>query len=369
MAQHLVIALDLARRFLRWWLAELAFLVPPMLRKRFAGGDVVALTLGIEQATLTHEIGGKARLLGHIPADRAPGTAARIQKLLESVPNLRQRVARGRVPVAIRLAPDQALRTRVSLPVAAEANLRQALVFQLDRRTPFAPETVHFAHRMLERDEEAKQLEVELAVVPRSLVADAITTGRALGLRASIVEIAGATPADAPSGNLLPENERPRRRPATLAMRVATAAAALAIVAGVYQPIRAAHSRAAELQQKVAAAKDLALRGRKLKDEVAKLTEAEQFLIGGKKTTLSATEILFELTRVLPDDTWIQDLHVGADEIRISGFSKSSSNLIKLLEQSGAFVNPQFRSAVTQDQASGKERFELTAKIAKRSMS
>jgi general secretion pathway protein L len=369
MAQRLAIALEFAHRFFRWWLAELAFLVPPLLRKRLGADDVLVAALAADQAILSHESGGKACVLGHVPAEATPAASAKVQKLLGRIPGLRQRFAAGRIPVALRLPSDQALRTPVILPLAAEANLRQALAFQLDRRTPFQADTVHFAHRIVRRDEAAKQLEVELAVVPRSVVAAAITTGRGLGLRPSAVDVAAPTPGGAPSGNLLPEDERPRRRPATLMMRAAFAAAAVAALAALYQPIYAARRTADELQQQMRAAKELAVKGRKLKDEVAKLTEAEQFLVGGKRETPSATETLFALTRVLPDDTWVNELHIGAGEIHIGGFSKSASTVIKLLEQSGAFASPQFRAAVTQDQASGKEKFEITAKIAKRSMS
>ncbi|MBV8534605.1 MAG: PilN domain-containing protein, partial [Alphaproteobacteria bacterium] len=193
--------------------------------------------------------------------------------------------------------------------------------------------------------------------------------GRAIGLRASAVEVAASTDGGAPSGNLLPEDERPRRRPATFLMRAAAAAAVVAVLGLMYQPLYGAGRASGALQHRLEAAKALALQGRKLKDEVAKLTEAEQFLVGGKRETPSATEIMYELTRVLPDDTWVNDLHVASGEIRLSGFSKSASTVIKLLEQSGVFAGPQFRSAVTQDQASGKEKFEITAKIARRSLS
>lgn len=369
MAQRLAIALAFARRFFRWWLAELAFLVPPLLRRRLGADDVLVVALDAGQAILSHETAGKACVLGDVPAEATPAASAQVQKLLDRVPGLRQRFAAGRVPVALRLPPGQALRTQVILPLAAEANLRQALAFQLDRRTPFQADTVHFAHRIVRRDEAAKQLDVELAVVPRGVVAAAITTGRGLGLRPSAVEVAAPTPDGAPSGNLLPEDERPRRRPATLMVRAAIAAAAVAVLAALYQPLYGAQRTAHELQRQMQAGRELALRGRKLKDEVDKLAEAEQFLVGGKRETPSATEILFELTRVLPDDTWVNDLHIGAGEIRIGGFSKSASTVIKLLEQSGAFASPQFRAAVTQDQASGREKFEITAKIAKRSLS
>ncbi len=369
MVKHLTNGLRLGRSFLRWWLAELAFVVPPSVRRWITCSDIVAITLGSDQGTVTHEIPGKARVLGHLPI-AAPDGPVRFQELLDSVPNLRRRIARGRAIVALRLPPEQALRTPIKLPLIAEANLRQALIFQLDRRTPFPPGAVYFGYRVLGRDEVARHIDVELAVVPRTVVCAAMSAGRALGLEPSMVEIAAATPQDRSYGNLLPDEERrPRRGRATFVARVAMAGLALAALAAAYQPIREVRRTAEALEIQVQAEKQSAGRARKLGEDVAKLTEAEEFLIGGKKGRLTTIEVLYELTRVLPDDTWLRDLHIGTSEIRIGGYSKSASNLIKLLQQSGVFIDPQFRAPVTQDPVSGKERFELTASVAKRATS
>ena len=55
-----------------------------------------------------------------------------------------------------------------SLPIAAEDNLRQVLAFEMDRQTPFKADQVYFDYRLGEREAAARNLQVELIVVPRA---------------------------------------------------------------------------------------------------------------------------------------------------------------------------------------------------------
>ena len=62
------------------------------------------------------------------------------------------------------LPEERVLRKEVLLPIAAEANLRQALSFEMDRQTPFSTDEVYFDYRVLSRDKESGQLRIELLV-------------------------------------------------------------------------------------------------------------------------------------------------------------------------------------------------------------
>ncbi len=368
MTNQLSLGLELGRRFLRWWTAELAACVPSLIRNRLSAADTLVLTLGADRATLSHETAGKSRELGELSPTAGDGAAA-VRRAIRQDSALQQRFARGKLPVAIRLPAEHAVHTRVTLPLGVEADLRQALLFQIDRRTPFSADTVHFAHRVVGRDDAAKQLHIDLTVVPRAVVAQAVAAAQTFGLRASAVQVAGDSPDGAPSDNLLPDQDRPRRRPTTLIIRAAAAAAAIAAVVAIYRPVHVARQTADDLRVSVQAVKDVADRARHMKEEVAKLTEAEQFLVHGKQETPTATEILYQLTRLLPDDTWLDELNVKATEVNIAGYSKSASALIQLLGESGLFLEPKFRAAVMQDSVKGKERFQISAKLARRPLS
>ncbi len=366
MSNQLALVLEFGRRFLRWWIGELASLVPLALRQRLAAKDALVVALTGEQAAVSHHVAGKVRDLGEVSLSAETGG---IRQALSVDAALLQRFLRGRLPITLHLPAEAAVRTHLILPLAVESDLRQALLFQLDRRTPFSPDTVHFAYRVVGRNEPAKQIEVELTVVPRGVVTDAVTRGRALGAMPTEVAVIGASAGEPPSGNLLPDQERHRARPTALVLRLAVAATALAAVVALGRPIYEARHMAAELEVRVHAAKELADRTRRMKDELAKLTEAARFLSATKQQNPTTSELLYQLTHILPDDTWVQQVSIGASEIRISGFSSSSSTVIQLLGQSGVFLEPQFRAAVTQDPTTGKERFDIGAKIVRRPVS
>src|SRR5450759_834067 len=67
-------------------------------------------------------------------------------------------------------------------------------------------------------------------------------------------------------------------------------------------------------------------------------------------------EILNELTRLLPDDAWLQELQYDGETLSLGGFAKSASPLLQALANSPYFENPQFLSAIAKLQ-DGKEGF------------
>ena len=80
-------------------------------------------------------------------------------------------------------------------------------------------------------------------------------------------------------------------------------------------------------------------------------------------------EVLEELTRVLPETTWIWNLKYNGKEIELSGFADSASDLIPLLDKSPLFEKVEFMAPVTKEmqmRADGnkdKERFKIKARI------
>ena len=84
---------------------------------------------------------------------------------------------------------------------------------------------------------------------------------------------------------------------------------------------------------------------------------------------ISKGEVLDELTRILPDTTWIWNLKYNGKEIELSGFADSASDLIPILDRSPLFEKVEFLAPVTKEiQMRGdgnkeKERFKIKAKI------
>ena len=88
-------------------------------------------------------------------------------------------------------------------------------------------------------------------------------------------------------------------------------------------------------------------------------------LLGGIKSTATLPlEILNELTRILPEDVWLQQMQFDGDTLSLAGTAKSASQLLPTLAGSSYFDSPQFASAISKT-ADGKESFRIGVRLRK----
>jgi len=73
-------------------------------------------------------------------------------------------------------------------------------------------------------------------------------------------------------------------------------------------------------------------------------------------------EALRELSRILPQGTWLSSYGNQDNVVTIAGYSESAASIQKLLEDSPVFRDVQFTSSITRD-AAGKDRFTVRASI------
>ncbi len=83
-----------------------------------------------------------------------------------------------------------------------------------------------------------------------------------------------------------------------------------------------------------------------------------------EKTLTGSTVYAWEqLSRVLPDDTWLSDLVLEEGAVTLTGLSASAAKLIPLLEKDAAFEAPEFQSAVMKVPGQDVERFSLRMRL------
>jgi general secretion pathway protein L len=106
----------------------------------------------------------------------------------------------------------------------------------------------------------------------------------------------------------------------------------------------------------------------KQKEELGKeISELEKI----KSAEISKTEILRELTQLLPATVWIWNFRYNGKEIEISGFADSASGLISLLDKSPLFEKVEFLAPVTKEvmrsmggaDLGEKERFKIKVRL------
>jgi len=255
--------------------------------------------------------------------------------------------------------PDEwILRRALNLPAAAAEDLRQVLAFEMDRLTPFKVEQVVFDHRAEPTGDDQSSLRVELALVARHRVAPWLEYLQGNGIQPRSLSAAGLWS----GANLLKGEPRPPtnwwrilRRTAPAVLLAGFGGAVLAL------PLWQHRKLAMEVQQEAAKLRRNAVEVAELRDAVEAEVERQATLLKLRKEKTLTVDVLRFLTRLLPDDTWLQQLEIKGDRVTLRGLSAQAGGLIKLLEDSAGFEDVRFLASVVQQ--GGQESFQLTARI------
>lgn len=342
--------------FFAWWKSELAAMTPATLRETSQLADNLLLTLASEDgAELLWRKHGKWNALGHLQGDSRPEEA---NQLLRGANG-------GKRTVILRLPATSGLRRRLELPIAAEQDLHQILSYQLDALSPYPADQVYFDQKILSRDFESGKLQLELFLAPRDIVDKRVEQAAKWGLTADVVDFVGDDEMALPDINLLPSALLPDKPPALLSrfnlLLLAANLVLLATLAAVHLLDKA--ERETELQTRVETAKLQADAAIKLRQQVDKLKQENTVLQTSRQRSLPALTVLNELTRILPDGTWLDRAVLSSDEINLYGLSSKASTLISEVEKSPLFENVDFEAPVVQDNRKGGERFQISASI------
>ena len=136
------------------------------------------------------------------------------------------------------------------------------------------------------------------------------------------------------------------------------------MTAAVWLPLDAQRQAAREAETALADAHQHALAAANLRDELDRKAKAGSFLVRRKNDAPMMTAVLADLTRLLPDDTWLFELHVRGSEVRARGYAPAASAVLELIERGPAFRNARFTSPVTRVPGIEAERFDLSFELA-----
>lgn len=341
-------------QFYQWWIGELLSMVPRWVQKLFGGAaEYLVLSRDAHGVSLSHLRRVEETALVHLPLDN---TGECRQLYLNDYPVLSE------ARTALRLTAGQGLRKQFKLPMAAEENLHQVVSFEMDRMTPFKSDQVYFSAVIVSRLKATRQLLVDLILTPRAKLDALLEELATAGWRPELVYLAG----DARPGayNLLPSQFKPPQNPwpsrinAALGVIIFTLITLLTIL-----PIWSAHLEAIRLQGEVKKTAKIAQEVEAMREESEKLLHQARFLQDKKHSEPVLVDSLEELTRVIPDGTWLNGLQFMNRKIIIQGQSPSASNLIQGIETSAFFSNVSFVSPVTKDNSNGLERFQIAADV------
>lgn len=341
-------------QFFQWWTTELLSMVPTGIQKLFGGAaEYLILTRQEHGVALSHLRRGKETELVNLPLDES-GWASRAQYLKENESLTDARVA-------LRLTGRQGLRKQFKLPMAAEENLNQVVAFEMDRMTPFKSDQVYFNTVIVGRLKATRQILVDLVLTPRAKLDALIDELAAAGWRPEIVYLAGDTK---PGCNLLPDKFKPPRSrwPGLINGALGIVILSLVILL-VVLPIWSARSESMRLQDEVKKTAKQAHEVEAMREESEKLLHQARFLQDKKHTEPVVVDALEEMTRLIPDGTWLNGMQFANRRAIIQGQSPSASSLIQGIENSVFFNNVSFVSPVTKDVSNGLERFQIASDV------
>lgn len=325
--------------FMEWWGSTLADMTPAWLTNAFfPRRNWVPVRLTDDDFVVYSVDGSQIGLLA---------SSAKARSLVRSK------------DVLVLLEPGEAFLRQRRLPASSEINLRNALRLQIAADTPFDLDEVFEDCRVIDRETGSGFLTAEQAIVRR----EEIRRLQAAALTARI-DIAGVDIADEnhqPRGfNLLPEAERARPDAFLPSLNRALAVAAL-LLAGVVGSlyVLSLERRASALDDRISLAKADAAEVLAIQREVRARAEAVSVIEAQSADPARFTELLNELSRALPDDTWLEGLAYDGNQISLVGLSRSSDGLVAKLEQIPGVVAARVVSSVMRDDRLEADRFRI----------
>ena len=362
-------------RFWRWWIGELATLLPSASRIafqrrfvrpviEFADGEAVFWRPEFGVGVTRLVIAEKVSLTGDAALVLAAGRAAVARLAADASGGL------AAPKVVIALSSRQVLRKELTLPAAVEENLAQTLAYDLDRHTPFRPEQLYFDAVVVSRDAARKTLRVDWAAALRTIVDDTRKQVEAWG--AVPRAVAPGPPATATKLNLIPDVARPRplewRRWQVWAPAATVATIALAAV---IVPLAQKRQYAIALNALSAEAGQQAQAADAVRQQLEVLQNDYNYVLAKKYAYPSLVHVLDEVTRTLPDDTWLTQFELKTSgrgkevqrDLYLRGESGNAGKLIALLEDTKLVEQAAPRSPTTKIQGASGEIFDVGARL------
>ena len=260
------------------------------------------------------------------------------------------------------LPRDKVLIKQLDLPLATEENLREVLAFEMDRQTPFTVEQVYYDYFITARNSANQTLELSMVLTPRKVLDEILAALAEHRIHPDLVAVHCNSTQQLRNVNLLPEKYRNTKKLTPGLINLAVGLIALLLLAGaVSLPLLGQRQKIKLLVPQLEIAETKAEVAGKLRDKLDRLTWESQFLVNKKLSSLQTLQVMDELTRILPDDTWVFQMQIRGSEVQIQGQSASAAALIPLIESSDILYNARFRSPITQVPRSNLERFHLSA--------
>ena len=259
------------------------------------------------------------------------------------------------------LPRENQLQKRLTYPIIAEKELRAVLDLEMDKQTPFSSDKVYFDYIITGRDMVNGQLHITLCLVLREVLHERLDTlgfldqQPAVATTGSDVSFENINFMPPPDGNATGSSGRP--------LGYLCLAVFVLFMTVLYLPLLRYNAIIEQSETRVGQARAHAVQAQALGDKKQAALERVNFLADRDRQQIPFIRYIDELTRRLPDNTWINRLVIRDGEMQLQGESSAATSMIQILEESDYFEHARFRSPVTKNNATGKEEFHVVSKI------
>ncbi|MFL4984554.1 MAG: PilN domain-containing protein [Xanthobacteraceae bacterium] len=262
------------------------------------------------------------------------------------------------------LNPDRFLFRPLELPTRAGEFLEGIVRSQIDRLTPWSANDSVFGWAKPQQAGSDRML-VTVAATARALVTPYVQALTSLGIKSIAVSTLLPGPEPVPvkvldeKGHSTFDAGRVRRVLLTVLL-IAGLGAAVAVIADsvIGSSLQAEQD---QLARRIASRRAAGLGGREGSLDAA--TAGLRALERRKHDGPSVVIVLEQLSQVLPDHTYVTELRVEGDKLRLIGVTRDAPSLIGLIEQTQHFSRATFFAPTTRSPNESGERFHIEARI------
>jgi general secretion pathway protein L len=334
-----------------WWISELSSLVPETDPRRDASRKTRAEVCVTSDKI---ELYRRQRLFNPLVERRLVGATPVDQ--LQTLP------LRPGETVALTFDLGTCFRRNQALPVSARSKINDILDYQATDLNP------HPANRPLgfyKVTGGGDALQVDHALLRRDVADKVIESLKQAKVRVTCVGVRdGLSPAWSvlrhADGTAYGEavEKKWRRRAAAAACFLLAMVAAVGFVGWNRQANAVAQARdEAELLQPAA------VKVRKSLEELGASNDLTKAAIEAKASATDVPRILDQLTKIMPDHTWVQNIAIRGKVIQMDGLSGDAEALIQTLETSPSFSNVRFSAPVYKNPADNRVHYSIAADL------
>jgi general secretion pathway protein L len=342
-----------------WWKSELVNFVPQRL-------GFWLTDAGERDVLLDHSDRKAVRLLlrdkAGVTREKTVNPGEDIEAALDDLLTKKGH-SRSQVSFGIALPAEKFFLRELIIPREARRSIETIVLRDLLYHTPFREDEIYHAYSVKAA---GPKLVIRQSVIRRSLVRQAISDLDISPDRLDFVHANGLAEGYPDKLSLKPQSQKSQPVIKLLAgLAISGLLLGSAVLALEHERQR---STLEALEQDVAAAQARALKVRSALDAENETTAALGDLRERKRVGPSLLQVWEELSRILPDDSWVQELRLAQQgqnghELTITGFSTAAASLVEVLDRSTLLANVALTAPISLDPIEKRERFVLKARI------